>query len=172
MPQGNERTIVMEESNCIQAVACEASPSSNYYWTSSPVIDFKTKQNLLPHIFPPCSCCCWRSGGGGGGSCMATMMFSSSNCCPSPHLLCHCTFCPPAGGWRGWAVAGGSPATPGPVLRPHTGPTLMRCSCFQIQPLILILFLIYSPLLAPLLNPRSPPRTPRTWRWSLFKALI
>lgn len=55
--------------------------------------------------------------------------------------------------------ARGSPATLGPVLRPHTGPTLMRCSCFQIQPLILILFLFYSPLFAPLLNPRSPEDT-------------
>lgn len=52
---------------------------------------------------------------------------------------------------------------------PMLAPTLMRCSCFQIQLLILILFLLFFPLqtLTPLLNLRSP-RTPQTWWWSLI----
>lgn len=35
----------------------------------------------------------------------------------------------------------GAAAALDPGVRPHTGPTLMSCSCFQIQPLILSRFL-------------------------------
>lgn len=128
LPKGNERTFWWKRVIAFRQFL-RTSPSSNYSWTSSPVIDFKTKHNLLSHIFPP-SCCCWPSSSSSSrGSCMATMMFSNRS--PSPQLLCHCTSFPPAGGWRGSG------------LSCHSGP----CSSAPYWPYIDALQLFPNPAL-------------------------
>lgn len=64
----------------------------------------------------------------------STLLHNLLSWCPSqpplePRQLCHCTSLPPAGELLPqWTLYG-------PILVP----TLMRCSCIQIQPLILIL---------------------------------
>lgn len=57
-------------------------------------------------------------------------------CCTEPH---------PALSPHIFALSGGAMLLPRRTVRgPHTAPALMRCSCFQIQPLILILFLLLN----------------------------
>lgn len=90
---------------------------------------------------------------------LGPMMFSfKPQFFPSPALSLRTPKIPPSR-WGEWGV-----------LLPHwaqfIGPilvlTLMRCSCFQIQPLILILFL-FLPLGRASFEPGVPSRTPQTW---------
>lgn len=86
--------------------------------------------------------------------------------CPSqpplePHQLCRCTSLPPAGELLPqWTLCG-------PILVP----TLMRCSCFQIQPLILILLFFFLLLLIWKCLPRGHYR-PGGLLWSANKLVV
>lgn len=80
-----------------------------------------------PLCFPPCSSINLLL------PCMLTVQQQPAARSPSSFVTAH--LC---------AQRGGDAAATADHARPHTAPALMRCSCFQIQPLILILFLLLN----------------------------
>lgn len=140
------------------------SPSSNYSWTSSPVMDFKTKQSSVPY-FP---------------SILLLLTLQQQQQWllhghhdvlkpqPFPSVALSLHIFPPSR----WVERLGALL---PLWALFFGPILALHWCAAAVSKSSPWFWsssFFIPLFSLLFWAVGPPRTPQTWRWSLFKALI